>query len=352
METALAIQPKFTANNFLIDYKAEQVDLIKATYARGASDAEFELLLYQSRIYGLDILTRKIWCIKYGTAPALIFAGRDGFLEIAHRNPAFDGMNTTVAEHPKAFTVRGMRWENNVKVPFEKTFNSQFVATCEVWRKDKTRPFTITVWEEEYSTGLDNWEKKRRTMISKVAESQCLRKGFSISGVYAPEEMGDVAQGPDIQTATVVEEGAPENGSNPLTLDENKEQEDVKRLKFLRGELNQALLDCKDEKAYKAVWQKFNRTHGTSIWKKPTNHNPTETFDSLATTHFARIKNNSVVTDWNTRMTACASLAEFEKLQAEYVKTPALETTYNDDLINEKGAFFGAPGYDESKGAK
>lgn len=356
MEHALVTQPKFTNQKFLIDYDTPQLALIKNTYAAKATAAEFELLMYQSRIYGLDILTRKIWCVKYGNSPAQIFAGRDGFLEIAHRDPNFDGIKTTVEEIPKPFTVRGFRWEgygdSARKVTFEKTFDTQFVATCQVFRKDKSRPFEVTVYEEEYSTGMDNWEKKRRTMISKVADSQGLRKAFSISGMYAPEEMGDDAPAaPDMQTATVVEEKKPAavDGTTPLPLAEDVEAEDAKRRKHLRGKLNQALLACKDVKAYNKAWKEFNLEHGKAIWANLTGHNAVETFDSLAAEHLKRVTPDPQLErkeSWPKRMAAAPDHVIFKELQDEYIANPEWESTTNNDIINDKGAELGIPGYE------
>jgi len=353
MEHAVATTPNYTSKNFLIDYEAPQMQLIKDTYAAKASKTEFELLIYMSRIYGLDVLTRKIWCVKYGNNPAQIFAGRDGFLEIAHRDPNFDGMKTTVEMIPQPFTVRCFKWENDQKKFFDKTFDFQFVATCQVFRKDKTRPFEITVWEEEYSTGMDNWEKKRRTMISKVAESQCLRKAFSISGMYAPEEIGEDGQAPDIIHATVMDAGTAE--SSPLALDLNKvgpkdEDEEAKRLKHIRGKLNQALLVCKDAKESRKIRTEFQSAHGKKMWEVLTGHKPDETFLSMAMEHEKRIKDDSAGPSWTQRMNACATFEEFQVLQAEYIADTSLESNSNNDLINEKGAFFGAPGYEDTKG--
>ena len=67
----------------------------------------------------------------------------------------------------------------------------QYKATCIVKRKDSDSAFISEVYEEEYTTGENLWTSKPRTMIGKVAESQCLRKAFNISGLYSPEEMPD-----------------------------------------------------------------------------------------------------------------------------------------------------------------
>jgi len=178
-----------TQNQGLITYDKDQINLIKELYAKKSTDAELKLLMYMSNKYGLDILTKQIWCIKFGDAAAQIYAGRDGFLEVGHRSGKFNGIETKVVRIDEPLLIEYSAWENRVKV--NKIFSSeyQFVATCTVFRTDMEHPITVEVYEEEYSTGQSLWQSKRRTMIGKVAESQALRKAFSISGLYAEEEI-------------------------------------------------------------------------------------------------------------------------------------------------------------------
>lgn len=169
-------------------WSREQVELIKRTVAKGASDDELKLFLHLASRYDLDPFTRQIWFIKYGD-DAHIFTGRDGFLHIAHRSGAFNGMQTSLREEPvpfeiKFFNKRDKRWEA-LKRP------SQFVAVCTVYRKDMEQPFKCEVWESEYSTGQGLWPTKRRVMIQKVAEASTLRRAFDISGLYLPEEVSE-----------------------------------------------------------------------------------------------------------------------------------------------------------------
>jgi len=176
-----------TANNES-PWSREQVELIKRTVAKGASDDELKLFLHLAARYDLDPFTRQIWFIKYGD-DAHIFTGRDGFLHIAHRSGAFNGMQTHLREEPvpfevKFFNKRDKRWEA-LKKP------SQFVAICTVFRKDMEKPFKCEVWESEYSTGQGLWPTKRRVMIQKVAEATTLRRAFDISGLYLPEEVSE-----------------------------------------------------------------------------------------------------------------------------------------------------------------
>jgi phage recombination protein Bet len=147
----------------------EDKALIRQTVAKKANDAEFKLLLYIASKYDLDPLVKQIWCVKYGDEPAAIYTSRDGFLHLAHKSGQFDGMETvSIRESGKLIGAR-----------------------CSVWRKGFSRPFVVEVALSEYNTNQNQWAKKPETMIKKVAESQCLRRAFDISGLYEPGEMGD-----------------------------------------------------------------------------------------------------------------------------------------------------------------
>ena len=147
-------------------YNPQQIQLIRDMCAKDCTDNEFLLLMQLARTYQLDPFTKQIWAVKYGQNPAQIFCGRDGYLAIAHRSGKFDGMES------------GTRKDGD-----------DLVGWCKVYRKDMSHPFEVEVYASEYSTGKNLWRDKPRTMIQKVAEAHALRRAFSISGLYSPEEI-------------------------------------------------------------------------------------------------------------------------------------------------------------------
>ncbi len=147
-------------------YDREKLQLIRDMFAKGANDNEFGVMIELARKYQLDPFARQIWLVKYGDNPAQIFCGRDGYLAIAHRSGQFDGMESGTRKN-----------------------GDDLVGWCKVYRKDMSHPFEVEVYASEYSTGKNLWRDKPRTMIQKVAEAQCLRRAFSISGLYSPEEI-------------------------------------------------------------------------------------------------------------------------------------------------------------------
>jgi len=158
----------------------DQMNLIKAKVAPDCTDSELKLLLYMADTYGLDPLLKQIWAVKRSeTAPALIFVGRDGMLEVAHRSGHFDGMKSWV-EYTET--------EGGKKIPYK--------GKCTIWRNDMSHPFESEVLFSEYEVPIPKsghkglWQTKPSVMLIKVAESVCLRKAFRVSGLYDPDEMG------------------------------------------------------------------------------------------------------------------------------------------------------------------
>lgn len=164
-------------------YSDDEMLLLRNVIAKGCTEPEFRLLMYMANNYGLDPLLKQIWAVKRTEGqPALIFAGRDGMLAIAHRSGRFDGMQSGVT-YEKRTIDSGKPTERTVDVPVS--------AWCEIWRNDMTHSFKTEVPFAEYNTGYSVWKTNPSAMILKVAEAVCLRKAFSVSGLYSPEEISE-----------------------------------------------------------------------------------------------------------------------------------------------------------------
>lgn len=153
------------------DFTAAQLDLIKATVAKGATNDELKLFLYRCQHMGLDPLKPgMVHFIKYGTSPGTIVIGIDGFRSKAAKTGKHVG------------TRRGVSHDEDGKV---------IGAWCEVFRSDWQHPAREEVPLSEYNTGKGNWFKMPETMIKKVAEVAALRMAFpdELGGIYSEDEM-------------------------------------------------------------------------------------------------------------------------------------------------------------------
>jgi phage recombination protein Bet len=79
-----------------IEFKPDQIQLIKNTIAKDATDDELKLFLYQCQRTGLDPMTRQIYFMKR-SGKVTIQTSIDGFRVIAERSGDYagqDGRNT------------------------------------------------------------------------------------------------------------------------------------------------------------------------------------------------------------------------------------------------------------------
>lgn len=158
-----------------IEFKPEQVQLIKNTIAKDASDDELKLFLYQCQRTGLDPMTRQIYFMKRG-GKVTIQTSIDGFRVIAERSGDYAGQDEPA---------------------FIKTDEGELYCKVTVYRfRGETRyPAAVGVayWKEYCpQAGQDfMWKKMPHTMLAKVAEALALRKAYpqDLSGLYTGDEM-------------------------------------------------------------------------------------------------------------------------------------------------------------------
>lgn len=177
----------------------EQIELIKRTVAKGATDDELAMFLYLAQRYGLDPFLKEIWCIKrakkdehgryiYDDAPAVIMTSRDGYLKIAQQDPAFDGLQAFVVREGDTFEIDAENWRVTHK--FGTKRGKILGAWASAHRKDR-KPAITFVDFSEYNDGRSNtWQRYPSAMIQKVAEAFVLKRQFGIAGLVTQEEMG------------------------------------------------------------------------------------------------------------------------------------------------------------------
>ena len=153
------------------DYTREQVETIKQTVARGASDAQLALFLQTCKSRGLDPFTKQVYFTPQG-----IIVSIDGLRSIAERTGAYaPGPTRYEYDENKALTAAYVAVKKLVGGAWHEVEESAFI--------------------EEYRGSSPIWKKMPRVMLAKCAEARALRRAFSsdLSGLYAAEEM-DQAQ--------------------------------------------------------------------------------------------------------------------------------------------------------------
>ena len=184
MTKALAISAQDAAAIWQEQTKLAEV---KKIYGKDLTDSEFSILVQIGQATHLNPFLREIWAVKYGTNPAQIFIGRDGYRKAAQANPDYDYHLVDAVYQNDDFKIE----DGEVRHTYSGKDRGALVgAYCVVKRKSSTKTMFNFVDIKEYTTGKSLWVGKPATMIKKVAEAQGLRMAFQhlFAGTYDEAE--------------------------------------------------------------------------------------------------------------------------------------------------------------------
>lgn len=194
-------------------FTPEQTQMIRDTYANGASPGEFAVLMEIAKARRLNPLLRQIHFVSRpdrdkGRDVWSAQVSIDGLRSVADRTGAYDGQDEAEHEYDK----EGLLVLSRVKV----------------YRKGVSRPFVgVARWSEYVQTKRDGsptrfWNTMAHTMLDKCAEALAMRKAFpeDTAGLYVPEEMQQMEggeQAPQLTGGAHSPHGDKEDYPNPET---------------------------------------------------------------------------------------------------------------------------------------
>lgn len=144
-----------------------------------ATDAECKIFLETCKQYKLNPFTREAYLIHYDNknedTASTIVLGKNCYMQMAERHPAFDGFEAGVI----VLTADGQLLNREGSIVYDGDGGETLLGGwAKVYRKDRTRASYEEVKLSEYDTGKSLWNGKKATMIRKVALVHALREAF------------------------------------------------------------------------------------------------------------------------------------------------------------------------------
>lgn len=144
-----------------------------------ATDAECKIFLETCKQYHLNPFTKEAYLIHYDNknedTASTIVLGKNCYMQMAERNPNFDGFEAGVI----VLTADGQLLNREGSIVYDGNGGETLLGGwAKVYRKDRTRASYEEVKLTEYDTGKSLWNGKKATMIRKVALVHALREAF------------------------------------------------------------------------------------------------------------------------------------------------------------------------------
>ena len=176
---------------------------VKALFAPSLNKDEFSFFMGLGIELKANPFTREIWAVKYGTAAASIFCGRDFYRRKAQELEEYDGHCVDSVYSNDTFSVEDGKPKHTYSLSDRGVLLGAYSF---VKNKTTSQPYYVFVKLSEYDKKQSNWKNMPDTMIKKVAEAQGLRGAFqgTFKGTYDESEQSAIEVSCDHEPGTIV----------------------------------------------------------------------------------------------------------------------------------------------------
>ena len=205
-------------------YTPEQVAVVQHSVAKNTTKVELAYFLNVCKTMEMNPFNKEVWCYKDKRGNLLIFAGRDGFLAKAQKNPLFNGIRSCEIREKDEWEIDIPN--GKIKHKISKALKERgpiISAYAIVFRKDGEPTIEIADFDT-YNKGYNTWRTHPAEMIKKTAESHALKKAFGISGIQSEFDF-------DIKNGVAV----PNNSQKKVSKEYQRITDHINNAKTIKG---------------------------------------------------------------------------------------------------------------------
>lgn len=183
----------------------QEIAVLQNTVAKGTTKTELAYFLMTAQSVGLNPFIKEIWAYKDNKGNLITIAGRDGFLKKAQQDKRWNGLVSAEVRQNDAFEAD----VPNGYISHKPNMMKERGPIVFAYAMSKPKGAEIATIEfaylSVYKKGNNIWNKYPAAMIKKVAETNCLKKAYGISGLqsaydFSYEEGSNVAQPIDTES--------------------------------------------------------------------------------------------------------------------------------------------------------
>lgn len=174
--------------NPLKKFTEGQIEAIKGTVAKDATDDELYMFLSIAAKYGLDPFLKEVWLTKV-KGVTNIMVGRDGYVKIARHTPGFQKLVSDAVYENDDFIIQWDGMSQTISHKHAAGDRGKILGAWAGLRMLGKEDYFLYVPYHEYAKNNNIWTKSKSAMIRKVAEKEVCRVCCGITGINTEEEM-------------------------------------------------------------------------------------------------------------------------------------------------------------------